>query len=65
MSLARLPRSERFCWLGAFGVVSGTYLAVLLREVQQARRAQFRFRRDPDAYLVALENKFLQLRLLP
>lgn len=32
---------------------------------QQARRAQFRFRRDPDAYLVTLENKFLQLRLPP
>ncbi len=32
---------------------------------QQARRAQFRFRRDPDAYLTALENKLLQLSLPP
>jgi hypothetical protein len=32
---------------------------------QQSRRAQFRFRRDPDAYLATLENKILQLRLPP
>lgn len=32
---------------------------------QQARRAQFRFRRDPDAYLAILENKLLLLRLPP
>ncbi len=30
---------------------------------QHSRRAQFRFRRDPDAYLADLENKLLQLRL--
>ena len=30
---------------------------------QQSRRAQFRFRRDPGAYLVNLENKLLLLRL--
>lgn len=32
---------------------------------QQSRRAQFRFRRDPDTYLAALENKLLQVRLPP
>jgi hypothetical protein len=32
---------------------------------QQARRAQFRFRRDPGAYLADLENKVLLLRLPP
>ena len=32
---------------------------------QQSRRAQFRFRRNPGAYLAALENKLLQLRLPP
>src|SRR6266700_5040590 len=32
---------------------------------QQARRAQFRFRRDPSVYLADLENKLLQLRLPP
>ncbi len=32
---------------------------------QQSRRAQFRFRRDPDAYLATLENKLLLLRLPP
>ena len=30
---------------------------------QQSRRAQFRFRRDPGAYLANLENKLLLLRL--
>ncbi len=30
---------------------------------QQARRVQFRFRRNPDAYLATLEKKLLQLRL--
>ncbi len=30
---------------------------------QQSRRAQFRFRRDPGAYLADLENKLLLLRL--
>jgi len=28
-----------------------------------ARRAQFRFRRDPETYLTNLENKLLLLRL--
>jgi hypothetical protein len=32
---------------------------------QQLRRAQFRFRRDPNAYLAELENKLLLLRLPP
>jgi hypothetical protein len=32
---------------------------------EQSRRAQFRFRRDPDTYLIALENKLLRLRLPP
>ena len=32
---------------------------------QQARRAQFRFRRDPGAYLAPLEDKLLLLRLPP
>lgn len=32
---------------------------------QQARRAQFRFRRDPGTYLTDLENKLLLLRLPP
>nr|WP_235932715.1 ISNCY family transposase [Dictyobacter arantiisoli] len=32
---------------------------------QQSRRAQFRFRRDPGAYLADLENKLLLLRLPP
>jgi hypothetical protein len=32
---------------------------------QQLRRAQFRFRRDPSAYLAELENKLLLLRLPP
>jgi len=32
---------------------------------QQLRRAQFRFRRDPSAYLADLENKLLLLRLPP
>ena len=32
---------------------------------QQARRAQFRFRRDPDAYLATVERKLLLLRLPP
>jgi len=32
---------------------------------QQSRRAQFRFRRNPDAYLADLENKLLLLRLPP
>jgi hypothetical protein len=30
---------------------------------QQTRQNQFRFRRDPDAYLAILENKLLLLRL--
>jgi hypothetical protein len=30
---------------------------------QQLRRVQLRFPRNPDTYLAALENKFLQLRL--
>jgi hypothetical protein len=32
---------------------------------QQSRRAQFRFRRAPDAYLATLEHKLLQLSLPP
>ena len=32
---------------------------------QQSRCAQFCFRRDPDTHLATLENKLLQLRLLP
>ena len=41
---------------------------ILLDELdlrQQARRAQFRFRRDPGAYLATLEDKLLLLRLPP
>jgi hypothetical protein len=36
-----------------------------LDERQRSRRAQFRFRRNPNAYLATLENKLLQLRLPP
>jgi hypothetical protein len=36
-----------------------------LDERQRSQRAQFRFRRNPNAYLATLENKLLQLRLPP
>ena len=40
-------------------------LRAQLHKPREARRQQRRFRRDPDAYLKALEQKCLQLRLPP
>lgn len=60
-------RLHHFCGADLRPVDIGRWYALRdeLDVRQQARRAQFRLRRDPGTYLADLENKLLLLRLPP